>query len=331
VKRWLGLILVFPLAALAEDEKKTDKKPIETFTEVSKAGADFGIQGEYAGGKFGVQVIADGDGEFTMKGYHGGLPGAGWDGEKKGVKTWKGKLEDGAVKFGDGEAKAVIAGGKVQVTTGDREMTLERVVRRSSSEGAKPPEGAAVLFDRSNLDQWTKSDGETPPTWAVEGGAMRVNGGDIHSKAKFAGPHAIHVEFLLPFMPRARGQGRANSGVYLQNRYELQVLDSFGLDGKNNESGGFYQLHDPTINMCLPPLQWQTYDIDFTPAKYEDGKKVANARATVKHNGVVVQNDVELKGPTGGGAAEEDTGGGIRLQDHGNPLMFRNIWVVEKK
>jgi hypothetical protein len=205
------------------------------------------------------------------------------------------------------------------------------VTRKSETEGAKPPEGALVLFDGSNLDQWTKMDGKSPPSWIIEGGYAQVKGGDIVSKAKFTGPHTIHVEFSLPFMPKARGQGRGNSGVYVENRYEVQVLDSFGLKGLNNECGGIYSQIAPTVNMCYPPLQWQTYDIDVTPAKYEDGKKASNTRLTVKHNGVVIHDNVEVKGPTGGGVAEDGTPQSIRLQDHGNPMRFRNIWVVEKR
>jgi Domain of Unknown Function (DUF1080) len=333
-----ALSLLLTLAVSAQDKPKTDKKPVETFTEAGKAGADFALQGEYTGEgpgnqKIGAQVIADGDGAFTIKGMLGGLPGDGWDGSAETVKMFKGKLEDGKVNFGDNDHKCVIADDKISVKVGDASFELKKVMRKSSTEGMKPPEGAVVMFDGKNLDGWTKADGKTPASWIVhDDGVMQVKGGDILSKHQFAGPFTLHVEFMLPFMPRARGQGRANSGVYLQNRYELQVLDSFGLKGLNNEAGGFYQAHDPKINMCYPPLQWQTYDIDFTPAKFENGKKAANARATVKHNGVLVQDNVEFtKGPTPGGVGEGESAQGIRLQDHGNPMKFRNIWAVEKK
>jgi hypothetical protein len=134
-------------------------------------------------------------------------------------------------------------------------------------------------------------------------------------------------------MPRARGQARANSGVYVHGCYEVQVLDSFGLAGKDNECGGIYQQSAPRVNLCYPPLQWQTYDIDFTAARFgPDGQKTANARLTVRHNGAVVQDDLELKRATPGGVAKEGPGPGpLHLQNHGNPVYFRNVWVAEKK
>ena len=132
-------------------------------------------------------------------------------------------------------------------------------------------------------------------------------------------------------MPFARGQGRGNSGMYIQGRYEVQVLDSFGLDGKNNECGGIYSISEPKVNMCLPPLSWQTYDYDFTAAKYDaDGKKVKNARVTIKHNGVVIHDDLELPNHTPGKHPEADSPGLLYLQGHGNPFVYRNVWVVEK-
>ena len=142
----------------------------------------------------------------------------------------------------------------------------------------------------------------------------------------------LHLEFRTPFMPAARGQGRGNSGVYLQDRYEVQVLDSFGLAGKNNECGGIYGQREPRLNMCYPPLAWQTYDMEFTAARFDDsGNKTSNARVTVSHNGVKIYDDVELPSLTPGGASSEKPGiGPLKLQDHKNPVHFRNIWIVEK-
>ena len=142
----------------------------------------------------------------------------------------------------------------------------------------------------------------------------------------------MHIEFLLPFKPLARGQERGNSGVYLLDRYECQVLDSFGLKGENNECGGFYQQAKPLVNMCYPPLTWQTYDFDVTAAKFDEtGKKTKNTVVTVKHNGVVIHDKLELKKETpGGGMKEVPQGGGIQLQWHDNPVFYRNIWVMPK-
>jgi hypothetical protein len=142
----------------------------------------------------------------------------------------------------------------------------------------------------------------------------------------------LHIEFRTPFMPTAEGQARGNSGVYLQECYEFQVLDSFGLEGKNNECGGLYSMEEPKVNMCFPPLSWQTYDFDFTAPKYDaNDKKVANARVTLRHNGVVIYDNVEIPKLTAGGRPNEGATGPLMLQNHGNPVVYRNIWVVEKK
>ena len=187
--------------------------------------------------------------------------------------------------------------------------------------GAKPPKGAVVLFNGKSTDHW--------------------RGGKIVDK-KYLGStncesidtfqdHKIHLEFRTPFMPTARGQARGNSGMYVHCRYEVQVLDSFGLDGKDNECGGIYSIAQPNVNMCLPPLSWQTYDVDFTAPRYKDGKKVKNARITVKHNGVVIHDNLELPKHTPGRHGEGPKALGIFLQNHGNPVVYRNIWIVRKK
>jgi hypothetical protein len=133
-------------------------------------------------------------------------------------------------------------------------------------------------------------------------------------------------------MPNSTGQGRGNSGVYLQDRYECQVLDSFGLNGENNECGGIYTQHKPLVNMCFPPLAWQTYDIEFTPAEFDaDGKKTKNGRATIYHNGVKIHDNVEFPKECPGGQKEEATPGPFQFQDHGDPVVYRTVWVVPVK
>ncbi len=170
--------------------------------------------------------------------------------------------------------------------------------------------------------------------WSLVDGAMEVKGGtgNIVTQGKFK-DFKLHIEFRTPFMPAARGQGRGNSGVYLQGRYEIQVLDSYGLEGRDNECGGIYQVGAPMVNMALPPLQWQTYDITFRAPRFDaGGSKTEDAVVTVVHNGVTIHDRRKLPGPTGGAMdGNESEPGGIYLQDHGNPVQFRNIWLVEQK
>jgi hypothetical protein len=203
----------------------------------------------------------------------------------------------------------------------DRVFQLSHVHRQSPTMGAAPPEGAVVLFDGKGTNHFPGS--KVTADGLLEQGTT--------SSDKF-GDCTVHVEFMLSYMPTARGQGRSNSGVYVQGRYEVQVLDSFALEGKDNECGAIYRTHAPKLNMCFPPLTWQTYDIDFTAAKYDaDGKKTANARMIVKHNGVLVQEDEEVpQTTTAAPFKEENSPGPINLQNHGNPVRFRNIWVVPR-
>jgi hypothetical protein len=299
-----------------------------TFTSPSEAGIDYTIQGEYLGTleadgddqTWGAQVIALGGGKFELVGYRGGLPGEGWSRGDE-VNRMDGALRDGKAYFSSDDVDVVIDDGQMHVKyQGASAGQLPRVERKSPTLGTKPPEGAVVLFDGSSAEHFQRGR-------IVEENLLFS---DCETKQKF-GDFKLHLEFRTPFKPYARGQERGNSGVYVQNRYEVQVLDSFGLEGKNNECGGIYSIAEPLVNMCFPPLAWQTYDIDFTAARYDDdGKKVKNARTTIRHNGVVIHDDLELPHGTPGKNAEGPGPDGIYLQGHGNPVVFRNIWVVEK-
>ena len=314
----ISICTLFPGQLLAADMNPA-------FTSAAEAGADFVYQGEYLGAagehSWGVQVVALGEGRFDTVGYRGGLPGAGWK-RGDGTKTGKGELKDGAVHVQGDTWTATIKDGVMAIMHGDNKVgELKKVERKSPSLGAKPPEGAIVLFDGKTADNF--SGGEL-----VEGNLLGAT--NAVSAHKF-GEHSLHVEFRTPFMPKSRGQARGNSGVYVQGRYEVQVLDSFGLDGKDNECGGIYKAAPPAVNMCFPPLSWQTYDIDFTAARYNDaGQKLKNARITVKHNSVVIHDNIEIPSGTPGYKAEGPDKLGLFLQNHGNPVAFRNIWAVEK-
>ncbi|HLW67238.1 MAG TPA: DUF1080 domain-containing protein [Gemmataceae bacterium] len=320
----LAAMFCFPLVALGDDPK------VKQVTDPAKAGPDFAIQGEYVGEtlnsktKLGVEVIARGDGKFDVNFLPGGLRGEGGDYEKR--IEGKGQLDTRQVgvtiiECKNNSLKAAIMSGKMsgQTDTGDG-LSLKRVIRESKTLGAKPPKDAIILFDGTKADEWKNGK-------IVDGNLL---GSDIDSKREFQ-DHKGHVEFRLSFMPYARDQGRSNSGVYLQHRYEIQVLDSFGLKGENNECGGVYSQFKPLVNMCYPPLQWQTYDFEFQAARFENGKKVKPAVISVWHNGVLIQDKVEPKGPTGGGREENDKPGPLHLQGHGGQVQYRNIWVVETK
>lgn len=192
------------------------------------------------------------------------------------------------------------------------------------------PRDAVVLFDGTDLNNWVKRGSGEPAAWKVENGYMEVmpGTGDICSKELFKDCQ-IHVEFWLPLMADCSGQARANSGVYLQGRYEIQVLDSYGLDSRDDDCGGIYKLAAPMVNASRPPEQWQTYDALFRAPRFnEHCVKTASARLSVLHNGVWIHSDLEVHGPTGG---EIDHNfiepGPLMLQDHGNLVRFRNIWA----
>ena len=297
----------------------------EAFTDPAKAGPDFAVQGEYEGAigdkKFGIQLIALGDGQFDGVVLMGGLPGAGWD---KGDKTsLKGETVDGVTKLTGLNWEATIENGKLTGSTGQAKVSAKKVERKSPTLGVKPPQGAIVLFDGSSLDAWESGK-------LVEEGEHRYLGVEARTKEKFEN-FTLHLEFRTPYMPKSRGQGRGNSGMYLLDQYECQVLDSFGLEGKDNECGGIYSISKPDLNMCLPPLSWQTYDVEFTAPKFDtDGKHTAAGVATIRLNGVIIHDKRELPKPTPGGRQRDEKPGALFLQNHSNPVVFRNIWIVKK-
>jgi len=197
---------------------------------------------------------------------------------------------------------------------------------------AEHPKDAVVLFDGKDLSKWQKYPAGGDVTWKLVDGAMEVAGGDIVTKDKFR-DMKLHLEFMPPYMPDAKGQARGNSGVFVMDNYEVQVLDSYGLPKLEvGDCAALYSKKTPDKNAAKPPAQWQTYDIDFTAPKFDaSGKKTANARITIYWNGEKVHDNVELEKPLPGGSGEKPEGGGVRLQDHGNPVRFRNIWVVPGK
>lgn len=289
--------------------------------------ADFALQGEYLGdlsssplaGRAGLQVIALGDGKFEAYLLKGGLPGNGWlrgsqrpklAGERDGANaTLRGEFGSAAI---DGEVATITD------AQGRAIGALKKVLRRSPTLGAAPAAGAKVLFNGSSTDEFQTAR-------LTDDGLLGV--GALTKDP--VGDFQMHVEFRTPLEPKKRGQGRGNSGIYIQERYEVQVLDSFGLGGDASECGSLYRQRKPDFNLCLPPLSWQTYDIYFRAARFDtQGKKIANARITLFHNGIAVHDDVELTGKTGAGQKEEPTMRPIRFQDHGNPVVYRNIWLV---
>jgi len=263
----------------------------------------------------------------------------------------EGKLDGDVIRFaGKGWSGTVSAAGLVG-TCGQPKgpgirFELKKTVRSSSTLGAQPPQGAVVLLDGKNLDEWQHSGGR-PATWhLLENGVMEVRsprsaedrknqiGGDIQTKRKF-GDCKVHLEFRYPVEPGKSSQGRGNSGFFFQNDYEVQVLNSYGLEGRWNECGALYKTSPPQVNAARPPMEWQTYDIEYTASVWKDGKKVSSPRIDVRLNGVLIHHDEEIPHVTAHAFAarfvEPKGDGPIRLQDHGHAIQYRNIWLIPGK
>jgi len=329
------------IAALAHQSLAAPPSGNPVSTDPLRADADFALQGEYAGTatvegqplRLGIQVVALGNGKFDVIAYPGGLPGDGWTPPDKVVGTGlKAEANGETVVALDGvdwtgrTRRAEIRNGAVVVLGDDGAAlaSVPKVERKSPTLGQAPPPGSVVLCDGTGPVDETKT--FVNPRLTADGLLMEgVTTADTFGDARW------HIEFCLPYQPHDRGQARGNSGAYVQGCYEVQMLDSFGLEGKDNECGGIYKAAAPAVNACLPPLSWQTYDIDFTAPRFEKGAKVASARITVRHNGIVIHDDVEIPTLTPGGPQQEERPTGpLHLQNHGNPVRYRNIWVAPK-
>lgn len=329
----MPLILVALIALVgagiesAQAQESRSRGPV--YTEPPTDDPSYHLMGEFVGPitvgeneyeTVGLQIRPLGNGEFEALTFKGGLPGQ----QKHEPEATKliGVLSDGFLVLSGGPWAIFAEADHCLVVsrTGERIGRLERIVRKSSTLGAKPPAEAMVLFDGSGTEQF-KNGSMTEDGLLIEGATIKPMFQDFD----------LHLEFRLPYMPKARDQGRGNSGVYVQSRYECQILDSFGVPPVFNGAGSLYRYRAPDLNMSLPPLAWQTYDIRFTAPRWDaDGNKIRNARVTSWLNGVVVQNDVELEDKTGAGKPEEPTLLPTLLQNHSDPVRFRNIWVIDR-
>ncbi|UCE49689.1 MAG: DUF1080 domain-containing protein [Phycisphaerales bacterium] len=272
-------------------------------------------------------VVDEGDGDYrinlhatsedpTLEGAHIEIMGREFGPQvhlssRAGGYDWRGEIQNGRL---------------VARTDYGQRFELEKVEGDSPRAGAKPPKGAVVLLPfkegvKCDLSGWTN------PEWkARDNGSMEsVKGkGSNKTHREFSDIKQLHVEFRLPLEPYGRGQGRANSGVYVLDAYEVQILDSFGLVHTSGDCGGIYNLARAKINACLPPQTWQTYDIAFRAARLDENGRVEELpEITVIFNGVKIHDKLKIP------RRKHRTKGPIQLQDHGHNIQFRNIWLVE--
>jgi hypothetical protein len=303
---WKLALIVCAALGLALTAHAAEKKPVPVWTDVNKAAQEvphYALVGEYIsrGEPGALQANLLPDGKFLVAIYQGGLPGPGWD-------------------------KATIVS-KVMAPNDLQQLLkgFKKTKRVSPSMGKPAPKDAILKFPR---DFPTVKDGLL---WSGT------------QTQKHLESFQLHLEFRVPLKPGANpsSQKRGNSGIYIFNNYEVQVLDSFALDldQKNNaipaESqntqwcGALYKAKIPDLNMAFPPLTWQTYDILFNAPKFQGEKKIRNARITVLHNGVRIHDNVELETGTGAGAKRKQVAKGpIVFQGHGNPVVYRNVWAI---
>ena len=321
-------VLVLPAAA-QKPQNLPGKGPAHVVP--PKNDANYDLMGEFVGkirgrgegkkhSQLALQIRPIAGNQFHARAYHGGLPGQpNHEGDEMrliGLRAGKSVVLSGGpwAIFVDPKGCNIVS------SEGKLLGRLQRVHRVSPTLGAKAPEGATVLFDGSNTDHFVNA--------KMTDDGLLTQGALISPMAQ---DFCLHVEFRLPYMPQADGQQRGNSGLYLQSRYECQILDSFGTEKMFNGLGALYRMKGPDLNMAFPPLRWQTYDVQFTAPRWaSDGTKIRDARITSWVNGVKVQDDVALPNKTGAGKPEGPMLSPINIQDHGDPVRFRNIWLVDR-
>lgn len=320
-----GLVLALGLNAFGAGQKELDMmgtfegRFTEGWTELS----------------ISANIVALGQGEHVAK--------FTVDGNKMEIhgKT-KGKAEDGLCLYDDtidlgpelggkyhvvGQVTGGVFTAKVQGESESGAFELKRVVKGSPTMGKAAPDGATVLLGKgASEDAFVRH-----PLWGIsEDGVMKPNYSSVVSKEEF-GSAQYHIEFKTPFMPEEApgSQGRGNSGVYLMGRYEMQVLDSFTDEPRDNLCGGIYKKAVPIVMACAPPEEWQTYDITFHAPEFDaSGKKIKDAVFSAVHNGTVIHDNVVLPDCTPGGVSGEEAARGVlMLQYHHDDVSYRNVWV----
>ena len=328
---------------------------------------DFGLQGEYTatfdGQNAGLHLIALSDGKFNFILFTGGLPGDGWSPDA--VDGWN---SNSIRMFGTGDVKGdeilltterilssstvypvqevikttpyrfqiepyregMVGGPACTLERTSRGLIplpkLEKVYRKSPTLGLENPKNAFVLFKDRDL---SKFNADARIYEQADGPAMVA--GPVSKPFDQWKPFTFHAEFMTTYRPTAEGQHRANSGIFFAETYELQILDSFGIEPDLGECGALYSSRKPDINVCYPPLVWQTFDVEFTPPKFENGKKVSNSVWTVKQNGVVIHENYEMVKKTPADKEEVEEPRSVYLQPgHINHVQFRNMWYEFK-
>ncbi len=302
--------------------------------------------GDWQGDELVAQVIPRGNGNYQIN----LLPQ--FDAKVEPLAVVQGHAADGTLTFDQddwlGKAKGEQLNGSRPQDGEPVPFKLQKVSRPSPRVGSRPPEGAIVLFDGTGFGEWEVHRGRLPTpkiVWELVDDSMRVApidpktqaGHSLVTKRRFI-DFRFHLEFRLPLMADKTGQARANGGVAFEdaNWYELQILDSYGLEGLDNECGGLYKIAAPAVNMCRPPLMWQSYDVEFHSPRYDDaGNRTKPGCISVNHNGVQIHKDVQL--PDSDKASKRRkadpaavSSGRIILHHHKNPIQYRNIWVEEQ-